>query len=552
MGLNNKIVWFFFLLLFFPTEARLQDWYLVSFKDKNNNPYSLQKPEVFLSEASILRRQKFQIPLDSTDLPVNGNYIQQIQQLGFVTSNSSKWLNAVLVKVDTPTQLPSLTQFTFVDSVAYMAPLVSSGKKLSHATVQPRYKSVQTSGEAWTEGNATLQRDRMIELDMLHSMGYHGNGIHIAVLDNGFKSVSQMTAFAHLFSNHQILDQFNFTDDGIDIYNSATHGTYVLSTMAAYLPNQYLGAATAAFYSLYKTEDARYEYPIEEFNWLCGAERADSVGADIVTSSLMYYEFDKASLNHSKSQLDGKTAIVTRAAGLAFLKGIFVINSAGNEAAKEWHLIGFPADAAEVLTVGGVNDDGMYAPFSSQGPTADNRIKPNVVALASNAPLVSPDGKIILGSGTSFSAPLIAGAMACLLQFAPKYTLNEYSNAIQSNASQSAKPDMLLGYGIPNFYLTALQLKKPDAEIFVQSEKLYAVPNPFNDQFHLHFYEETPSEASVSILNMSGDELWSSSFVCNGGFNAYRISYLNYLSSGIYMVHLKTKGTSRVIKILKL
>jgi subtilisin family serine protease len=468
MRLNKRV----FLLIFFYSLVNtflctawaqsLPAWYLVSFKNKNNSPYSLQQASEYLSQKAILRREKAKIEIDSSDMPVNPNYIDSIISYGLKPSFYSKWLNATLVTVENPQQLAHLQQSSLIDSLAYVAPflaptIVSKHKnKIRHKLFT---KSFNPDLQSIAQFTNTKSRIEMIALDKLMAQAYIGKSVQIAVFDNGFYHVNQLKAFAHLFSQSQILGAKDFTSAGTRVYEAGNHGTAVLSVMAAYINQSYVGSAIGAQYYLYKTEDDRFEFPVEECYWLFAAEQADSSGVDIITSSLGYTEFDQIALNHKPTQLNGKSSIISRAARWAAQKGILVVVSAGNDGNHHWQKISFPADAEGIITVGGVNNKGERAAFSSMGNSADGRIKPEVMTLGQNTAIVGEQGTIIYANGTSYSAPFMAGAAASLMQAKPQATAHEIREAIIQSSSRFMTPDSLMGYGIPNLFKAMSLLK---------------------------------------------------------------------------------------------
>ena len=282
----------------------------------------------------------------------------------------------------------------------------------------------------------------------LHNIGHKGKGMTIAVLDGGFQNVDVIPAFKH--ANIVGTKDFVFPNSQY-FFQETDHGTKVLSAMASNEPQVLIGTAPEARYWLLRCEDQQTEQAVEEDYWAMAAEFADSVGADIITSSLGYNEYDHASCYHQRD-LDGKTALISRTASMLAKKGIVLVNSAGNSGMGPWKKISFPADARDILTVGAVNIEKKNAPFSGVGPTQDGRVKPDVMALGSPATLISGRGTIVRDMGTSFSTPLVAGLVACLWQAFPDKTALEIINLVRQSGSSWKEPDNIFGYGIPNFW----------------------------------------------------------------------------------------------------
>src|SRR5258706_324851 len=249
-----------------------------------------------------------------------------------------------------------------------------------------------------------LHQLQMINGDFLHSLGYRGKGMLIAVMDAGFNNANTIPVFQDLIADNRILATHDFVQGDSNVYGHHFHGTAVLSCMAAHLPGYMIGTAPDAEYILLRTEDAATEYIIEEYNWACGAEYADSAGADVFNTSLGYTTFDDPLYNHTYADMNGDSAVITIAADIAASKGILVVNSAGNSGGGPWNYIGAPADGDSVLTVGGVDSLKVIYARSSHGPSFDGRVKPNACAQGLNAYLDFANAAFGYGSGTSFAS----------------------------------------------------------------------------------------------------------------------------------------------------
>ncbi|OGX85145.1 hypothetical protein BEN47_02085 [Hymenobacter lapidarius] len=318
----------------------------------------------------------------------------------------------------------------------------------------------------------------------MHDAGFRGEGMQIAVFDAGFPGVDKISALQPLFQDKRLAGTRNFVDGGTSVYIRNGHGTNCLSTMAGNQPGFYIGSAPKATFHLCITEDTNSEHPIEEANWLAAAEYADSVGVDIISSSLGYTTFDRPSKSYTYADMNGRTAISTRAATMAARVGILVVNAAGNEGDDPWRYISAPADADSIISVGAVDSLGNRANFSSFGPTVDGRIKPTLSAMGQAAAVLSPNGSAFRGNGTSYACPVLAGMAAGFWQANPTLTAQQVIAALRATASQSAAPNNNLGYGIPNFVTAhnAINPAKPLQPNGRQpADGLGLYPNPTGD-----------------------------------------------------------------------
>ncbi len=424
-------------LLLQPAQA---DTYWVAFIDKQGTDGTLSHPSAYLSERALLRREKQGISIDSLDLPVSTVYRDSIRQLGGRVLHQSRWLNGITFEANDEAIVARIKECSFVRYIERTQTSGTPFRKAKHSTM-----STTT-----TEANALLSDvfTEMLRLDSLHRRGYKGAGMQIAVVDDGFWNVNQLSAFAQT----DILGTKDFVTPGGDVYASGNHGSMVLSTMAARVPNEYEGTATEAGYYLLRSEDDNTESIREVDAMVAAFEWADSVGADIITSSLGYVYFDDASTDYTYEMHDGKTLRNSKAATIAARKGLFVCISAGNEGNKEWHYVSSPADADSILTVGAVDEEKVHSYFSSYGPTADGRIKPEVCTMGSLTPLVHPSDYLTHSNGTSFACPIAAGMAACLWSALPDLTNMQLRERILRFASQHNAPDNALGYGIPNVW----------------------------------------------------------------------------------------------------
>lgn len=451
--------------------------FLVEFFDKSSNPFSIDKPSAFLSSKAIERRQKMGIPIIEQDLPVNPEYVRMLSaQQGVKVLVVSKWFNMVAVALDlNVTNAEKIMLLPNVKAVKYIGFTPNTKKKLSvdsssNIVSMSKARSILFDGYDRSESDHTfvspyggaLPQIQMLGGHKLHEMGFTGKGITIAVLDAGFQNVDQIEAFKHLFDEKRIIATKDFVDFDESVWEDDSHGTNVLSCMAAKLPGKIIGTAPDASYVLLRTEHAGAETRMEEISWIAGAEYADSIGADIINSSLGYTTFDQKEFNFTYQMLDGSTTLITRAADIAYTKGILVMNSAGNEGNSKWHYIGAPADAFYVVASGGVDHKMVQSVFSSNGPTSDGRIKPNICAIATNTVVVNPDGSVSPSNGTSFSNPVLSGMMACYLQATNPVSLGVVLDAVYLSSSHAQSGNVAYGWGVPNFELAlAIQQAHP-------------------------------------------------------------------------------------------
>jgi serine protease AprX len=445
-----------------PVMVDTLKFYWVEFTDKDSTPYSIDKPEAFLSEKALERRQKYGIAITEDDFPPNPDYVRALRAKKAKVMHTSRWLNAATITI-LEDSLEALKQLDFISTVQYVGIQTRGG---SSPTRELNMDSLQTIPRPQSKYGYGAEQIMQINGHVLHQIGLTGKGVTVAVLDGGFTGVDQSPFFEDLRKSGRLLPGIDFVDIDNSVYESNSHGTRVLSCMAANVPKLMVGTAPDASYVCIKTEDVRNEYPLEECHWVAGIEFADSIGADIVTSSLGYTEFDDTLLHHTHLELDGKTAISSRAAAYAAQKGMLVLNSAGNSGNDEWRKIGFPADVASTLTVGATTLKGELASFSSVGPTADGRIKPDIIAPGARVALADAYSyKVSKGSGTSFSTPIIAGMVACLMEGFPDKTNAEIIKAIKVSSSLANEPNAEKGYGIPNFQKAYSILKLKSAEI---------------------------------------------------------------------------------------
>lgn len=415
-------------------------------KDLDHTLFSVNRPSEFLSQRSIDRRKRQGIPVDLTDLPVAPAYEQQVAEAGIEIVGKSKWNNTLLIRIHKDKELHKLEGLEFITKMkkVFVAP----------DSVSQRLRSNVRKGlNEWSQGDgfygAADAQLKSLNGKRLHKIGYSGKGMMIAVFDGGFMNVDKIPAL----HNIKLAGVKDFVvPESKNVFGEMEHGTMVLSTMAANAPDFYVGVAPEAQYLLIRCEDERTESLAEEDYWASAAEYADSCGVDVINSSLGYHGFDDSSMDLHYYEQDGKTALISRTASMCADKGIVCVNSAGNDGMGSWKKINFPADATDILTVGSINEHGVNAAFSAVGPTADGRIKPDVMAFGSPTCVITGRGSIINDNGTSFSSPLVAGMVACLWQALPGKTAKQIIKLVKLAGNNQQHPDNIFGYGVPDFW----------------------------------------------------------------------------------------------------
>lgn len=479
-----------------------QDRYFIQLKDKNGTAFSIDKPQEFLSQRSIDRRQKQNIEITENDLPVSQAYLKEIEEAGGQVVYTSKWLNGVLIFAS-PTILEEVLNLSFVLPLDNKLPI--------NARVQVNSERNGTNSktldfEDFDPGTSKNQLE-MLGVDFMHREGFTGKGVLIGILDSGFANGKALDVFQHIFEDNRVLDTWDFVRNESDVYNDHSHGTNVWSCIGAKLDGQLLGTAPDASFALYTSEDVASETKLEEANWLFAAERADSLGVDVINTSLGYTTFDNPAQNYRYEDLDGDIPLITQAADFAASKGIIVVTSAGNSGNKAWKYVGAPADGDSVLAIGAVDENGVYASFSSIGPRTDGLVKPEIAAKGLRTTLSSHQNFVGLGNGTSFASPLIAGMMANMVQAFPDLSAMELRSIIIQSANQYDSPNELLGYGIPN-YNRAKSIANIENLKKSTTEEVLVFPNPLEseDGFDVLLTKEenTGTSYTVQITDLRG------------------------------------------------
>ena len=517
----------------------------IGFKDKNGTQYTLNHPEEYLSQRAIDRRVKYGIDVDSLDLPVSKIYLDSIAGTGLEITTVSKWLNGCVVKTQDSALVDSVLHWGFVREVKMVF------YKVDTSSISQGIYKTKVKGDY---GYANLQVS-MLNVNYLHDLGFTGEGMIIAVLDAGFNGMNQYSFFQYLFAHDKIVAKYDFVDDDTSVFERSFHGTGVVSVMGSNKPGELVGDATGADFILLISEDASSEHIVEEYNWAAAAEFADSAGADLINSSLGYTTFDDSTENHTYEMMSGDSTPAAKAANIAFSKGMIVVVSAGNSGNKPWHYVSTPGDATKALTVGAVNTDGNYAPFSSTGPTPDGRIKPDVAALGYPAAACYDGDSVSFVSGTSFSSPIMCGAVACLWQAFPDFDNATIVEAVKMSGSQAAHPDSLLGYGIPDFELAYnyLQNLQQNVEITNPKEKgVIIYPNPVNDVLHIKIFVPHIHYVYMGIYDLTGDLVYFTDLTPYVHINTVSIGNMNQLKEGVYTVKFLIDNKIYINKLVKL
>lgn len=440
--------------------------HLIKLTDKTGTPHQIQQPQSFLTERSIQRRIRYDIAIDSSDLPISPNYLNQLQQInGVQILAKSKWNNEVAIQVENDLILQNIRQLPFVVNSRPVASRISSttGNEKWNDFVNTSYipQRYERNLDAPLNYGSTSKQINIHRGDFLHQRGFTGDSMSIAVMDAGFFNYDQLFVFDSLRTRQQIYDVWDFVEQHNQVAEDHQHGTHCLGILAADAPGQMIGSAPHARYQLYRTEDIRSEYPIEEFYLLCALERADSIGVDLCSISLGYNTFDIPAFDYGYLDMNGNTSISSRAVNMAAQKGMMPVVAVGNEGGRPWRFLLTPGDADECLSVGAVDSLGNRAYFSSHGPSSDGQIKPALMSLGEAAIIPNEfSGLPQYGSGTSYACPNLAGLTACLWQAFPELNHPTIQQALQNNASQAEQPDSLKGYGIPDMKKAFVWLQK--------------------------------------------------------------------------------------------
>jgi hypothetical protein len=533
----KKIFALLFVFTTLVSFAQEDAW--VYFNGKPESATFLDNPLTMLTQRSLDRRTAQNIALDLLDVPVHQPYIDQIENAaGISVMAKSKWYNAVHVR-GSQSQIEALSALSFVDHIRFANPTLNIADRMVKTKSIKKVNKVFETAADFNYGNSANQIE-MLNGHLLHQQDYTGTGKVIAVMDGGFPGVNTASAFARLRNNNLILGGYDYVNRNADFYTGISHGTLVLSTMGGYTDNQLVGTAPDAAYYLFITEDGNNEGPLEESLWVEAAEEADRLGVDIITTSLGYSNFDNPDYSHTYEDMNGNSTFISQGVNYAFSRGIICVVSAGNEGNDDWHYITAPADAFNALAVGAVDADGDYAGFSSQGPSFDGRVKPDVAAQGQAAVGANTMGNTITANGTSFSGPIIAGMVASFWQAVPQMTNAQIMQFIKESASIYSNPDDEIGYGIPNF-AEALEAAL-QTQIFDHAKKFAIFPNPAGNSVNVVI----PSGfAALTLYNTIGQK------VLQQYVSETDVIALDHLNSGVYLYQIESNGFSQNGKLIK-
>lgn len=528
------------------TDIHEHDLHLVEFKDKIGSPYSVFRPQDFLSTRALERRVAQGISIDISDLPLSTIYTQTIAHLAPIHSQS-RWFNALAIHTESIATLEKIKALPFVKSVLPLGKFRSP----KEGKIYTKRPEIDSSKHQKNHYGLAENQTSMLNGIALHQLGFTGKNIHIAVVDGGFNNVYRMSVFDSLYLEDRMLGTHDFVEGDDYVYEASTHGTGVLSTMAAKRPNLMVGTAPDASYYLFKTEDVQGEYRAEEFYWVLAMEYADSLGVDVVNSSMGYNRFRDTSMSYNYVHLDGQTAMITRGANIAISKGLLIVNAAGNDGHQDWHYIFAPADAQGVLSIAAVDEKGKHSYFSSWGPSADGRIKPDIAAQGTNTVYASMMAYDVgMGEGTSYACPVMAGMVASLKQAFPNHQNEVIKQAIKESGNQFDTPDSALGFGIPDFLVAYTMLL--DSNIYInkmgkiRSSKKVIV-------HHLHILLEAGNSGvlEVEVFNLFGKKLYEYKEVLRPNvFNKISIPFFENYRKGVYALKVKLNNTTYWEKVL--
>lgn len=529
--------------------------YIVVFKNKNNSPYQLNTPKKYLSKKAIDRRNRYNISIDSSDLPVNPTYISQVLSQGTITYLSqSKWLNQILIYTPDNARAQALKNLSFVKTVTAVAPESTTGKSVVDNKFKEQVTKIDgiklnvNALEKLKYGNS-YDQIHIHNGEFLHNHGFTGKGITIAIIDAGFYKYRTIIAFDSARAHNQFLGEKDFVDFDNSVNEDFDHGELCLSIIAANVPGKMIGSAPDADFWLLRSENAYSEYPIEEHNWAVAAEFADSAGTDMISSSLGYNLFDDSQFDHTYNDFYNNSTMISKAATFAAKKGIIVTNSAGNEGNNSWKYLIFPADADSVCSVAATDVSGNIASFSSYG--YPGKIKPNIASVGSGTTIYSSSG-VSAGSGTSFSNPNINGLIACLWQAFPEFNNMQILNAVYKSANMYSTPGNRFGYGIPDMRKAYRNLRSLENKLLYGNEWMFVSIMNFNEKIDLKLIAQFDGKATLNLFNSDNKIVATKNVVTEEG-EVYNIilDTLGDLPVGTYTLQYNDGTNTKNIAVSK-
>lgn len=552
---------FILVILFLSKNTSAQfTRYIVKFKDKAGTSFSINDPSKFLSPKAIDRRTKQHIAIDETDLPIVSRYIDSVRSSGNVTVlDHSKWFNQVCIETSDAAALAKINSLPFVISTlpakrSMRQNLVVRNKFNEQINTITSPMSPASPGDYYMYGNS-LNQIHIHHGEYLHNKGFQGEGMLIAIIDAGFYHYKTLPAFDSVRLNHQIVETYDFVANEVSVNEDHSHGMMCFSIMAANIPGELVGSSPKANFLLYRSEDVFSESPVEEQYWVAAAERADSIGADLISTSLGYDTFDNPAFNYTYTDMNGHTSLIAKAATLAAKKGMIVLAAAGNEGNNSWHFISTPGDADSILTVGAVDGSGAVAGFSSYGPSSDGRIKPTVASVGAATALSSITGSIATSNGTSFATPNLAGLVACLWQAFPEFTNTEIIESVKQNSSIYKTPDNRIGYGIPDFQKAFDSLSQErslrNALIVLGNNKIKIYPNPFKDNLTVLINPDHTANGIFRLFD-AGGKLYFTKHVPlqEGSLQIINFNDLQPLQKGVYILYFNDGFSRQSFKLI--
>lgn len=509
----------------------------VYFADKENVAASLANPISILTQDAIDRKTLHNTPIDERDVPVNESYITSVKaQDGIQVLAKSKWFNCVHVR-GSEEDILSLEGLDFVSSIDFADSSLtrtSDGFGFLKEDPEPQQRVNYNYG-------ATDNQVTQLGVQFLHQQDFVGEDMVVAVMDSGFPGVDVNGGFSELQNEGRLLDGYDFVarDEDEFAFTGSSHGTRVASDIVGFIEDQFVGTSPRVSLYCFRTEDVSSENPVEESYWVEAAERADSLGVDVINTSLGYRTFDNPAYDYTYADMNGEVAFISRGATQAFEKGILVVTSAGNSGAG---MISAPADSPGALTVGAVNSEGEYVSFSSIGPSSDGRVKPDVMAKGASSAVIDQNNNITTSSGTSFSSPIMAGAVASLWQASPEKTNAEIMEIVREAAHLYPDSTPEMGYGIPDFSEALASLSVEENTAFAKAFLLS--PNPASEQFQIQAVQSAGT-VQVTIYDLIGKKLQTVLM------DEETISVnTSHFSKGIYLVELRSDQVVTTQKLI--